>query len=993
MNQKIMIRTVLALCIPWALVNAGTGNLDKDEIQAINRAIQAKGAKWTAGENKMTRIPLEELNFMRGAQPEMPDVSKMRKIQLPQIQNLPSHFDWRDNNGNWVTPAKDQLMQLCKSCGIFAAFAQVESWWKINNQKPDSVIDLSEQYLISCGGFSCGSGYTPFSVLDFVKKNDIPTEDCLPYQASNAVSCKLACTDGGSRTVRIPDWGLVTGCENIDVLKNVVYRQPVSVSFTVNRDILTYKSGVYENISVVYPPVDHAVIIVGWDDTESCWICKNCWGEDWGENGFFRIKWGAPVLWSGVPFIWSGKAETGSLAVSPAEINASLTLGDSAETHLALKNWGAAKVEFLARGTRIPTAFHPDAFNAPDERAWWCGDPQIKGYRNVWLQYLDLPPLNLSGTTNPTLTFMGFWAVETPSQNGDYDGYDGCNVWISTDGEKTFKVISPVSPEYNCSSLACFGTTYFNLGKGIPGWGGESAGWIPMGFDLSGFKSDSVVVRFAFASDGGFCTSDIYGNNPSWLGFFVDEIRVSDGTDLIFENDGEYQQGIRASCVKYPTINSTNTYTFPYEIGVPWLTLQGEYGEINQGDSTLIGVSISTADLEAGPVEGLVRISTNDPAQSTVDIPVRLNVLSPEHDLALKQMQSNLALFLYNPLRVKVLNYGLNDETDFDLACLASANGLQVYRDTVHVPLVKAGKSLLFDFKPICCKDSVNVDIQTEILHMNSPDANLRNNRLVSQASVTNLVDDFEMNTGLFDFGGGWGITEKFKHSGSRSVHVNKGENYQPGADAVMTLKPGLDLYSLENPSLKYWVMGGSVKNLDVLFVEASPDSESWMKLDSLSGTVNRWTEREVGLKPVLKGTPGIYRVRFHFISRSKISRMGFMIDDIGVFGAYGSGNGIEILDNAIPDEWALDQNYPNPFNPTTTISYSLAEKAYVSMKIHDMLGREIRSLVAEDQAVGSHRVEWDGLSGRGERAPSGIYFYTLTAKGFHETRKLVMLR
>jgi uncharacterized Ntn-hydrolase superfamily protein len=90
---------------------------------------------------------------------------------------------------------------------------------------------------------------------------------------------------------------------------------------------------------------------------------------------------------------------------------------------------------------------------------------------------------------------------------------------------------------------------------------------------------------------------------------------------------------------------------------------------------------------------------------------------------------------------------------------------------------------------------------------------------------------------------------------------------------------------------------------------------------------------------------------------------------------------------------YCLNQNYPNPFNPSTTISYSLAQRAYVSMKIHDMLGREIRTLIAGDQAAGSHRTEWDGFDERGNRVPSGIYFYTLTAKGFRETRKLVMLR
>jgi hypothetical protein len=109
----------------------------------------------------------------------------------------------------------------------------------------------------------------------------------------------------------------------------------------------------------------------------------------------------------------------------------------------------------------------------------------------------------------------------------------------------------------------------------------------------------------------------------------------------------------------------------------------------------------------------------------------------------------------------------------------------------------------------------------------------------------------------------------------------------------------------------------------------------------------------------------------------------------------YDTGPYTDVKDSpeAQPDHFALEQNYPNPFNPSTSILYSLAEKAYVSMKIYDMLGREIRTLFSGDQTAGSHKVEWDGLDDRGVLVSSGIYFYTLTAKGFRETRKLVMLR
>ncbi len=96
------------------------------------------------------------------------------------------------------------------------------------------------------------------------------------------------------------------------------------------------------------------------------------------------------------------------------------------------------------------------------------------------------------------------------------------------------------------------------------------------------------------------------------------------------------------------------------------------------------------------------------------------------------------------------------------------------------------------------------------------------------------------------------------------------------------------------------------------------------------------------------------------------------------------------------PTDFALDQNYPNPFNPTTTISYKLpAGKAnyFVTLKIYDALGRLIKVLVEENQASGLHRVVWDGTDMNRRAVASGIYFYTIQAGNFRQTKKMVLMR
>jgi len=111
---------------------------------------------------------------------------------------------------------------------------------------------------------------------------------------------------------------------------------------------------------------------------------------------------------------------------------------------------------------------------------------------------------------------------------------------------------------------------------------------------------------------------------------------------------------------------------------------------------------------------------------------------------------------------------------------------------------------------------------------------------------------------------------------------------------------------------------------------------------------------------------------------------------------------GIENLENLlaslIPEETALLRNYPNPFNPETWIPYQLAESAEVTLTIYDMNGHLIRRLAVGHQAAGmyqsrSRAVYWDGRNQLGEPLASGLYFYTLTAGEFTETRRMLILK
>ncbi len=89
-----------------------------------------------------------------------------------------------------------------------------------------------------------------------------------------------------------------------------------------------------------------------------------------------------------------------------------------------------------------------------------------------------------------------------------------------------------------------------------------------------------------------------------------------------------------------------------------------------------------------------------------------------------------------------------------------------------------------------------------------------------------------------------------------------------------------------------------------------------------------------------------------------------------------------------LPLHFALHQNYPNPFNPTTKIGYALPSAQYVSLKIYDMLGREVTTLVDEKKQAGTYTAQWDATD-----VASGMYFYKLTAGTFVQTKKMLLLK
>ena len=99
------------------------------------------------------------------------------------------------------------------------------------------------------------------------------------------------------------------------------------------------------------------------------------------------------------------------------------------------------------------------------------------------------------------------------------------------------------------------------------------------------------------------------------------------------------------------------------------------------------------------------------------------------------------------------------------------------------------------------------------------------------------------------------------------------------------------------------------------------------------------------------------------------------------------------IVTSCNPYKYHIAQNFPNPFNPGTAIKYELPKMSEVSLKIYNILGQEVKTLINGKKPAGYHKVTWDGRNNLGIKVSSGLYIYRIKAGEFIDTKKMVLLR
>ncbi len=291
-----------------------------EELAKVQAAIQQQGAQWIAGETSVSESfeNIQDAQIMAGD--EDPDLESpvtaltpkppVNIVSLKNLKNDQAHresaastFSWRNkDNKDWTTAAKDQGHY--GTCVAFATIGAFELQIRIAKNDSTIAIDLSEWFLWHEGTSNANpaNGWDESAAAKTLKEKGTVTQQTCPYTPENYPTFSEIASS--AKRYKISSYSWVTG---MDAMKKALEKGPLVGSMTVFPSFDNfYKGGVYSEVFTYDPNIDsykdksgnpakgtlHAILIIGYDDNQGCWICKNSSGTGWGDNGYCLIKYG-----------------------------------------------------------------------------------------------------------------------------------------------------------------------------------------------------------------------------------------------------------------------------------------------------------------------------------------------------------------------------------------------------------------------------------------------------------------------------------------------------------------------------------------------------------------------------------------------------------------------------------------------------------------------------------------------------------------------------
>ncbi|MFH0800976.1 MAG: C1 family peptidase [bacterium] len=259
-------------------------------------------ASWTPAANSITTAyDQNQVLILCGLSDEKDPAGTSNRF-IPEGKQLPAAFSWKNKDRvNWMTGVQNQ--GLYGTCVAFASCAALEVLIKYAVNNPFLTTDLSESYLwnkgtnakifpsnvTSCLKRLSSGGWSLVSAAEYLKNYGTVNERDCPYSTITS----FVEPPTGSTFFSISSYSYVEGK---NAIKEALLSGPIVSGMTVYYDFFYYTSGIYRHVTGDFAG-NHAIIIIGWDDGESCWICKNSWGISWGEVGYFRVNYDQIYDW------------------------------------------------------------------------------------------------------------------------------------------------------------------------------------------------------------------------------------------------------------------------------------------------------------------------------------------------------------------------------------------------------------------------------------------------------------------------------------------------------------------------------------------------------------------------------------------------------------------------------------------------------------------------------------------------------------------------
>lgn len=173
------------------------------------------------------------------------------------------------------------------------------------------------------------------------------------------------------------------------------------------------------------------------------------------------------------------------------------------------------------------------------------------------------------------------------------------------------------------------------------------------------------------------------------------------------------------------------------------------------------------------------------------------------------------------------------------------------------------------------------------------------------------------------------------------------------------------------NNVLLSWITASEINNQGFHIERRDNKNEEWKNIDFVNGN-GTTTE------------PQSYSFVDENLSTGKYQ---YRLKQTDFDGTFEYSNTIEV-EVSIPTRFSLNQNFPNPFNSVTSIQYAIANKQFVTLKVYDIIGKEIATLVNENKEAGNYSVDFNAAE-----LPSGVYIYQLSTAGFTQIKKMILTK